>query len=326
MMPRRRKAASWRKLPTPRPFADGQVKLRDGRRLAFGRFGDPGGRPAYWFHGTPGGRCQLPPDAPDVAREHGFELITVERPGIGESTHHPERTLLSWADDVRQLADNLGHERFAVIGLSGGGPYVLSCCHELPERVVCGISLGGVGPVADPEAPGYKGITPHLMRAMDKLRTPIGHVITHVLKPARVFVSPGFDTYVKYGPQEDRTLFERPEIKAMFCRDITAAIRHSARAPVWDISLFSRPWPFQLENIRVPVTFYHGITDTIVPLSHSEYMAGKIPGAELEVMTELGHFAGFMSAPTVFQKIHGRWIGSAAEDDEEDDEAATLES
>ena len=39
------------------------------------------------------------------------------------------------ADDLRQLADHLGVERFFVAGMSGGGPYALAAAHYLPDRV-----------------------------------------------------------------------------------------------------------------------------------------------------------------------------------------------
>ena len=139
-----------------RPFRDATVTLPDGRAMAYAEFGAPDGRPVFWFHGTPGGRWQIPPDAPDAARQRGLRLIGIDRPGTGGSSHDPQRTLLSWARDLERVADALGIEQFAVIGLSGGGPYVLACAHELADRMGVGVSLGGVGPtVGSDSAPGY---------------------------------------------------------------------------------------------------------------------------------------------------------------------------
>lgn len=296
------------RIETPRPFADGSVRLSSGSELGFGRFGAPGGRPVFWFHGTPGGRAQLPLDAPSSAEERGLEIITVERPGIGESSHQPNRDLLSYARDVAELADSMGHQRFGVVGLSGGGPYVLACAHEFPERVVVGVSLGGVGPCHPASgAPGYGPKLRALMSLVHRGRRPLGTLLSWGVQPLRPLVSPCFDLYVKYGPQEDRSVFERPEMKAMFCRDIVAATSRGMHAPVWDISLFSQPWPFDPADIRVPIRFVHGDADTIVPLVHSQYLAELIPGSTLEVLEGLGHFAGFMSAPRVFDHVAEHW-------------------
>ena len=35
--------------------------------------------------------------------------------------------MLGFAEDLRTIADTLGIGKFAVIGLSGGGPYTLAC-------------------------------------------------------------------------------------------------------------------------------------------------------------------------------------------------------
>lgn len=308
------------RVETPRPFAEGSLRLSHGSELGFGRYGAAGGRPVFWFHGTPGGRHQLPLDAPSAAEARGLEIISVERPGIGESTHQPDRCLLSYAQDVGELADSLGHPEFSVVGLSGGGPYVLACAHELPERVVVGVSLGGVGPCHETSgAPSYGARLLGLMKAVDRHRAPLGELLSVVVQPLRPLVSPCFDLYVKYGPQEDRPVFERAEMKAMFCRDIVAATEKGIRAPIYDLSLFSRPWPFDPANIRVPIHFYHGDADTIVPLSHSEYLAEVIPDTSLEVLEGLGHFAGFMSAPRVLDRIVEVWQQREAESEAGDE-------
>lgn len=292
----------------PKPFLDSRVRLRDGRRLAYAQYGAPGGHPVFWFHGTPGARRQLPPDAPHAARELGFRIIAVERPGIGDSSHHPKRTLLTWADDIAQLADHLGIGRFAAIGLSGGGPYVLACAHQMPERVVCGVSLGGVGPTDGSDgAPGYSDRFIALARAMMVLRGPIGLALSVAIQPFRPLTSPGFDMYVRYGPQSDREVMERPDMKAMFSADIVRATRKGLRGPVQDLALFTRPWQFSPKDIRVPIRIWHGDIDQIVPLSHSVHLAEIIPDCELTVVSGVGHFAGFTSAPQVFDTISSLW-------------------
>ena len=59
---------------------------------------------------------------PALAR--GIRIIAPDRPGLGLSTRLPGRQIADWPNDVRELADALGIARFAVIGISGGGPYV----------------------------------------------------------------------------------------------------------------------------------------------------------------------------------------------------------
>ena len=120
------------------------ARLRDGRLLAWQRYGLPEGRPVYFFHGFPGSRLQAAFLAED-ARNAGVALFSFDRPGFGRSTAAPKRTLLDWADDVEQLADQLRHGRFDVVGVSCGGPYALACAHRLGTRVDHVALLAGIG-------------------------------------------------------------------------------------------------------------------------------------------------------------------------------------
>ncbi len=129
--------------------------LPDGRRLGYAEYGDPEGWPLMFFHGTPGSRVMARFAAPK-AREMGVRLIAPERPGFGLSDFKPQRQLLDWAEDVRELAEVLNLERFAVAGVSGGGPYVAACAWKMPARLSRRRDHQRFGPVGPP--PGEIGV------------------------------------------------------------------------------------------------------------------------------------------------------------------------
>ena len=132
------------------PRIDDGIALQDGRWLAYAEFGDPAGRPVLFFHATPGYR--LNPWLTDAElRSAGVRLIAADRPGVGRSTPQPRRVLLDWPDDVRQLADALGLERFAVVGFSNGGPHAAACAYKLGPRVS---ATALVAPLPPLDAPG----------------------------------------------------------------------------------------------------------------------------------------------------------------------------
>ena len=100
-------------------------------------------------------------------RAAGVRFIAPDRPGYGASTYAPKRTLPDLAEDVRELADHLGLERFGVVGLSGGGPHA-GGVRPVPRRPRDGASrlLSGIGPVREPgtEAgmmPAEPAVRPH---------------------------------------------------------------------------------------------------------------------------------------------------------------------
>jgi pimeloyl-ACP methyl ester carboxylesterase len=62
------------------------IRLRDGRKLSFAEYGDPAGRPVFFFHGFPGSRFDGE-HAGRVSESIGVRLIAPERPGLGLSDY-----------------------------------------------------------------------------------------------------------------------------------------------------------------------------------------------------------------------------------------------
>ncbi|KAI1491192.1 Alpha/Beta hydrolase protein [Biscogniauxia mediterranea] len=56
-----------------------------------------------------------------------------EFPSSHDEAYQPNRRILDWPADLLALADHLHVDRFVVFGVSGGCPYVLACCHQLPK-------------------------------------------------------------------------------------------------------------------------------------------------------------------------------------------------
>jgi pimeloyl-ACP methyl ester carboxylesterase len=63
----------------------------------------------------------------------GIRLVAIDRPGYGGSDRQPRRSFLGWAPDVATVADQLGIDRFVVLGVSGGGGYAPACAHRIPS-------------------------------------------------------------------------------------------------------------------------------------------------------------------------------------------------
>src|SRR4051794_22849903 len=114
------------------PLIDSTMRLRDGRTLAYAEYGDPIGTPVIYLHGTPASRLLYWAANMPAA---GIRLISIDRPGYGRSDFHTNWEILDWPADVAQLVDALAIEHFAVMGISGGGPYAAACAFGLPTRV-----------------------------------------------------------------------------------------------------------------------------------------------------------------------------------------------
>ena len=82
------------------------IKLRDGRSLGYAEFGDPEGKPIFFFHGYPGSRLEGKFFA-EAAKKAGARIISSDRPGSGLSDFKPGRVILDWPDDVIELGSKV---------------------------------------------------------------------------------------------------------------------------------------------------------------------------------------------------------------------------
>lgn len=293
----------------PPPRIEGTIRLPRRRRLGYAEFGPASGKPLLWFHGTPGARRQIAPKARELAHERGVRIVSVERPGVGESTPHVYRAVVDFARDVERLCETLGIERFGVAGLSGGGPYALACAHALRQRVVAAVVLGGVAPAVGPEAaPGgasrmIRAFAPLLHRA----RHPVGGALRSMIRLLEPLADQAVALFARQMPRGDQRLFEDAAMRRMFQEDLILGARRNFQAIPLDVALFARDWGFALANLDVPVHLWYGDSDSIVPPQHGEHLARLIPGARLVIRPDEGHLGGLGAADEVFDAILGHW-------------------
>jgi pimeloyl-ACP methyl ester carboxylesterase len=295
------------------PEREHAVALADGRTLGVAEFGAVTGRPVFWFHGTPGARRQVPPAARRLARRDNLRVIGVERPGIGQSTPHLYRSIGEFAHDVEKLAEQLEVERFGLVGLSGGGPYVLGCAHAMPARVVAGAVLGGVAPTRGSEAApgGAIRLAVPLEPLIHLLREPLGGLFTLAVQILRPFADQAFDTYLRFAPEGDRRVLGDLEVREAFLEDMLLGSRENLRSFVYDVILFSRDWGFSLQDICVPIHFWQGDEDNLVPPAHAEHLTRLVPGARLIRDPTGGHLAGLGMATQALEFIIAQWDSTA---------------
>ncbi len=292
-----------------RPKLEGKIAVGDDRQLGFAEFGDPQGRAVFWLHGTPGARRQIPTEARVFAEDNNIRLIGIDRPGIGSSTPFQYDTVVAFADDLRTVADTLGVDKMAVVGLSGGGPYTLGCAAAMPDRVVTVGVLGGVAPTrgADAIGGGVMALGPYVAPLLERVGWPIRLAAVAFIWTIRPFAEPALYLYARISPEADRRLLVRPEFKAMFLDDLLNGSRKQMAAPFADVVVFSRDWGFRLEQVKVPVNWWHGDRDHIVPFGHGEHVVARLPDAELHRIPGESHMAGLGRAEEILRRIVEVW-------------------
>ncbi len=293
-----------------RPKIEGSIAVGENkRRIGFAEFGSASGRAVVWLHGTPGARRQIPTEAREYAARNGIRLIGLDRPGVGSSTPHRYVNVAEFATDFTTVVDALGIDEFAIIGLSGGGPYALSVAHAMPDRVVAAGILGGVAPTIGPDAIGGGAMRfgSLLAPAVQVAGAPIGRVLSTFMGVARPIAEPAIRVYGRLSPQADREILARPEFRAMFLDDLLFGGRRRMEAPFADVVVFAKDWGFRVPEVSVPVRWWHGDHDHIIPYSHGDHMVTLLPDAKLFSLPGESHLSTLHMATDIIEELLAIW-------------------
>jgi pimeloyl-ACP methyl ester carboxylesterase len=262
-----------------------RVKLKDGRTLGYAQFGADEGIPIFYFHGFPGSRLEWQLfGAEKYLEELSACIIAVDRPGYGLSEFKRRRTIRDWPADVVELADTLEIDRFAVLGISGGGPYAAVCATMIPERLTRVGIVCGMGPAGAPgmkagvswSIPGHSG----LMRRLVLMLTALG-----LQKDPDKFLSRSKETL----SEPDRRLLDQTHKGNAFVEGLSEALRAGTAGARLDAALYARPWGIRLEDITVETHLWHGGRDLNVPISVGRYVAELIPSCRGRFYENEGH-------------------------------------
>jgi pimeloyl-ACP methyl ester carboxylesterase len=148
-----------------------------------------------------------------------------------------------------------------------------------------------------------KRVAPLLQLAGDPLR--IGASL--VIRAVRPFATSALVLYAAISPEGDRRLLTRPEFGAMFLDDLLNGSRKQLAAPFNDVILFTRDWGFRLDEVKVPVRWWHGDSDHIVPFAHGEHAVALLPDAELIVLAGESHLGGLGRGEEILSTLMKIW-------------------
>jgi len=265
----------------------GEVGLADGRVLAYAEWGPPNGWPVLHFPGIPDGRFSW--GGGSACEERDIRVIAVDRPGVGGSDPKPGRSVVDWASDVEELAEQLGFNRFGVSGQSAGGAYALACARQLDDQVEV---VGLISAAGRLDLPGFVGqmhtarawwLADHLPAAMALLYSASGQLTRRSPAMALRLIASNF-------PKIDRAVLERPDVAARLqLAYAEATYGRGGRGLADDMRTVLSPWGFDPAEIRVPVYVFHGRHDTVAPPAHAEHWIETLADARPVWFDDAGH-------------------------------------
>jgi len=121
--------------PSIDPFETGILEVSEPHRLYWEQCGNPDGDPVLFLHGGPGAGCSEF-DRCFFDPEH-FRVVLLDQRGSGRSRpvgDLTDNTMAATVQDIEQLREELGIDRWHVFGGSYGSTISLYYAQEFPER------------------------------------------------------------------------------------------------------------------------------------------------------------------------------------------------
>jgi pimeloyl-ACP methyl ester carboxylesterase len=220
-------------------------------------------------------------------------MVAYDRPGYGRSDSQLGRSVADAAADVAAIADELGFERFAVVGGSGGAPHALACGALLGDRLV---RVGALVTPAPSDSPDFDFFTDlaeinvkefgAALEGREAIEALLEGYVDELGRDPDAVV----DEIASELPEVDRKLVSRPEFREIMIGSFVEAVRQGPRGWADDDLAFAKPWGFELEQVEAEVRLWQGELDVLAPRSHGEYVASRLPNARFELLEGGGHF------------------------------------
>ncbi|MFD3835863.1 alpha/beta fold hydrolase [Streptomyces sp. NPDC058642] len=210
------------------------------------------------------------------------QVITPDLRGYGTSRVPEVTRFEQFAQDIRELLDELDVRACVLAGLSMGGQIVMDCYRQFPERVR-GLVLADTFPA--PETP--EGVTVRHAMADRLLREGMRGYADEVLEK---MVAPYADA----------------EVKAHVHRMMTATSPQGAAAALR--ARAARPdYRDLLTRVTVPALVVVGRDDAYTPVADAEAMHAALPSSQLRVIEGAAHMPN-LERPAEFNEALGEFL------------------
>lgn len=262
----------------------------DGVRIAYRVAGQ--GPVLLLVHGIAGTSLTWQHVMPALARR--FTVLAPDLLGQGESDKpRGDYSLGAHANLLRDLLDELGHERASIVGQSLGGGVAMQFAYQFPERCerLVLVNSGGLGREVTfylrmLSVPGFEAVfplfcTPRLRDAGDRVARWLGRAGVRST-PARQ------EVWRSYASLAD------PASRRAFFRSLRDVVDLGGQA----VSALGRLH----RAAQLPTLIVWGARDPFIPVSHALAAREAIPGCRVEIFEGVGHYP-HCEAPERFVEV-----------------------
>lgn len=267
----------------------------NGLQFEYETFGDAKAPPLLLIMGLGGQLVQWPDEFCQALAKDGYHVIRYDNRDVGLSTRLAEAgraklmragllmnlrlpikapyKLDDMARDAVGILDALSIKSAHVVGISMGGMIGQILAAQYPSRVRSFTSIMS--------SSGHRNLPGPSLRIQLRMitrpkKTDRESLIQHSMETWRLIGSPGFPTPANVLRAKVERSFDRAHYPQGLGRQTLAILASGSRMKL-------------LPRIGAPTLVVHGDKDPLVPVAAAYNLARHIPGAQLEIIPEMGH-------------------------------------
>lgn len=230
-----------------------------------------------------------------------FTVIAPDLLGHGQSDKpRADYSVAAYANGMRDLLSVLDIDRATVVGHSLGGGVAMQFAYQFPQMVERLILVGAGGVTKDVNVALRLASLPMGGEALALLRLPMA--LATLRATARVLgMFIGSTGVGRDIPNALRILTDLPEptASAAFTRTLRAVVDWRGQV----VTMLDRCYLTE----STPVQLIWGDQDAVIPVSHAHLAHAAMPGSQLEIFSQSGHFP-FHDDPDLFVEVVERFI------------------
>jgi pimeloyl-ACP methyl ester carboxylesterase len=207
--------------------------------------------------------------------EKHFQVITLDNRGVGQSDKPAgPYTASVLARDIVELLDSLGIDEAVVMGHSMGGFIAQALALEYPARVskliLASTNFGG---------PRHVPVTPEAMAVLSDTTT---DPLTRLRNGIVISTAPGF------AERQPELIQKWLDWRVANPLDIPG---YQAQMGI-GVALLAEGAAFEnkLTDVSAPTLILFGAHDKVVPPANADLLAKQIPGSQIRILPDAGHF------------------------------------
>jgi len=233
------------------------IQYKNGYTFSYAECGKKNGYPILAQHGLIASISDY--HLFDSLIKAGLRVISIARPGYGESSPYPMSQMAEWGEIVSLLVDELNLSQFDLLGMSSGAPYSYAIGYKLPDKVRNIFIFSGIPALYD------------------------DNVLA--VWPFPVNKDAGIAEFEKLAKE---LFFSNLSQEALLQNDIQDSMRNNCFGLALDFKLRCNSWGFLLSDVKQNVYMQHSRTDNFAPV---EITSKLLPNCRLEIRESGEHFS-----------------------------------